>query len=108
MGDEGTERVSGSYKPVSEISPHWSTCRKVNPSSAIKSFVYFIAADMLLLLILLQDQHLLVHSNSARMSWFQTIITSLLSLFLSPVLIHSFIIWSMPGTLSLIKDAEIC
>lgn len=63
---------------------------------------------MLLLLILLQDQHLLVHSNSARMSWFQTIITSLLSLFLSPVLIHSFIIWSMPGTLSLIKDAEIC
>lgn len=36
-----------------------------------KVLIYFITADMPLLLILLQDQHPLVPSNSAHMSWFQ-------------------------------------
>ena len=106
MGDEGKEGVSGCYKPVSEISTHWSTWSKTNPSSPIKSFIYFVAADMPLLLILLQDQHTQVPSDSARMSWFQNH-HHLTSESVPLDCAHSFIICSMPGTPSPIGDAKI-
>ena len=88
-------QVSQDAISLSEISTLWSTWRETNPSSAIKSFIYFVAADMPLLLILLQDQHSPFPSNSARMSWFQN--HHHLSEFVPLACTHSFIICSCQG-----------